>query len=154
MTPARLGVGKMRLMLPLILQLVATSAMFGIIWLVQLVHYPMFNGLSKDEFTFWHEFHSTRITFVVLPLMVAELGLSAWLAFASPDLRSVSVFGLTALVWISTFLLSVPLHNKLGALKDPSDLMRQDVVRSLVSTNWVRTACYSGKLLILIFWIV
>ena len=49
---------------------------------------------------------------------------------------------LLAAVWMSTALLQVPCHRKLARGFDP------DVARRLVSSNWIRTVCWSLRLLV------
>ena len=127
------------------LSVFATTVMFGLIWMVQLVHYPMFAGLDRATFTEWHRLHSNRITFIVAPLMLAELILSIAVAWLKPNTESFILCALTVGIWSSTFLLSVPLHNALIAgVGDQADL-----IRKLVSTNWVRTTLYTLKVALL-----
>lgn len=128
-----------------LLHLTATAAMFGVIWLVQLVHYPIFLGLSEKEFQTWHEFHSRRISYLVAPLMVFELFSSLVMSDYDPSAVNLMVLVLTIGIWLSTFLLSVPLHNQLA--KQGFD---QALITRLINTNWPRTIFYSVKLLIMI----
>lgn len=58
--------------------LAATLTMFGVIWLVQLVHYPLFAGVGADGFTAYEATHQTRITWIVFPAMALELATAAW----------------------------------------------------------------------------
>ena len=54
----------------------ATWYMTGVIWLIQLVHYPMFEYLDRTNFLRSHLFHTSAITFVVLPAMFLELAMA------------------------------------------------------------------------------
>ncbi len=132
-----------------LLHLVATSAMFGVIWLVQLVHYPMLIGLNQIEFHSWHEFHARRISFIVAPLMLFELGASVLgvLGAGAGDARIASVIlaSLTLGVWASTFAVSVPLHDQLS-----KNGYNPKVLSRLVHTNWIRTLLYTCKLILMI----
>ncbi len=133
----------------LVANLCVTSVMFGVIWVIQLVHYPLFEGIEGETFLNWHSFHSRNISLIVAPMMVGELGLSLWLLLSQRDLVSGILFGLTVAIWISTFTLSVPIHNRLGR----TELSREEqgrLARRLVVTNWPRTLIYSIKFLILI----
>ena len=47
--------------------------MFVLIWLVQLIIYPVLDEVSIEKFSKWHEIYCRRIAFVVLPLMIAQL---------------------------------------------------------------------------------
>ena len=53
--------------------LVSTLVMVGVIWTVQVVHYPLFAGVGADGWSAYEAAHQSRITLVVGPLMVAEL---------------------------------------------------------------------------------
>ena len=52
--------------------LLATAGMVGIIWFVQVVHYPLFTSVGRDAFVAY-ELRNTNLTsFVVGPFMAAE----------------------------------------------------------------------------------
>jgi hypothetical protein len=129
-----------------LMQLTLTAAMAGLMWLVQLVHYPLFSGLAEASFKDWHAFHGKRISFIVMPLMVSELGLAIYLQFKAPSTLQLSILILNVLIWVSTALLSVPLHTKLEA--HGADKAH---IAALVKTNWPRTLCYTVKAA-LAFW--
>ena len=123
--------------------LVATAAMVGLIWFVQVVHYPLFDGVDERSFTAYEERHRFRTGLVVGPLMAAETGSAAVLAVAaSGAARVAAVAGLVMLAAIhaSTILVQVPLHL---ALSEAHDRVR---IARLVRTNWVRTALWTARL--------
>lgn len=130
----------------LTLHLLATAAMVGLIWFVQLVHYPLFAAVGSDGFAEYEQMHQRRTSFVVGPLMAAEGATALWLALAPPHgvARLWPVLGLAVLgvVHASTVLLQVPQH---AALADGYDRVR---VNRLVRTNWVRTLGWSIRGLI------
>jgi hypothetical protein len=130
----------------LLLELSVTSALVGLIWVVQLVHYPAFHYVAADQFKDFHGMHTRQITWVVLPLMCTELGLSAYrcwsAALAWPELI---LFLLVVLLWASTFFWQVPLHARLAAGKD------EEVIRRLVSSNWLRTALWTLRAAALLY---
>ena len=132
----------------LLVQLVATAMMTGVIWLIQRVQYPIFLGLQTDQFSRWHELHSSRITWVVAPLMILELATSGALVFLNEAyfLLHIFIFILTLVIWLITFFISVPLHEKLS-----QNGFDSSVIYSLIRTNWSRTLTYSLKLLLVIF---
>ena len=121
----------------------ATLAMAGLIWFVQIVHYPLFDLASERRFQRFAAEHQRRTSFVVLPLMLVELGSAlAILAAPPPGLgRGLPGLGvcLLALIWLSTFLLQVPLHRRLGAG------WQAPAVRRLVATNWLRTVAWTAR---------
>ena len=103
---------------PLIIQLLATGFMTGLIWFVQLVHYPMMEGWPHDDFGRWELAHRDRTGPVVIPPMLAEGAAAAWLFIRRP--RGIHAWlpllglGLLTGIWASTFFLQVPCHLKLS----------------------------------------
>ncbi|MHC4816176.1 MAG: hypothetical protein ACYTFN_24230 [Planctomycetota bacterium] len=121
----------------------ATLAMAGLIWFVQIVHYPLFHLASERRFRRFAAEHQRRASFVVVPPMLFEAG-SALALLAAPPAglgRGLLWLGvlLLAFIWLSTALLQVPLHRRLSAGHDPS------AVRRLVVTNWLRTAAWTAR---------
>lgn len=95
--------------------------MVGVIWFVQIVHYPLFASVGSAEFPFYERRHAAITTWVVAPPMLIEgmtalllfwfrpAGLSNWLLWTCLALLSV--------IWISTALVQVPCHDYcLGAM--------------------------------------
>ena len=118
--------------------------MTGLIWLIQVVHYPSFRFAPAENFDQFHLFHSNRITWIVLPMMSLELLTALFLAYRLHGLWLLN-FGFVILIWLLTVLVSVPLHKKLTNLKN------DDTIKSLVRTNWLRTAAWTLKSLLLIY---
>lgn len=129
----------------LLLQLVATAGMTGLIWLVQLVHYPSFHHLDPTRFSEAMIAHQNRISFVVVPLMLGELGLASWNLWQHRSPETIAAALLIGGLWLSTMLVQVPLHQAL--LNDGYDAQ---TVQRLVSTNWVRTLLWSLNLLVIL----
>jgi len=75
--------------LPVSTTLLATAAatlfMTGLIWFVQVVHYPLLAEVGEREFARFHELHSRRVTWIVPPVMAVELVTALVLALAPPD---------------------------------------------------------------------
>jgi len=127
----------------------ATLMMTGLIWFVQIVHYPLFGQVGKSGFALYEASHSSLTTLVVMPLMLIEL-LTAFLLVAQKPVDA-SAFWLVAgllligVIWLATFFLSVPQHNILSRGFD------EQAHRTLVLTNWIRTVAWSARSLILLF---
>ena len=136
----------------LLSQLLTTLAMFGLIWFVQVVHYPLFLRVSGPGFRDYSSQHATRTTWVVAPLMFAELGSACCLLIPAWRMRAISHaqawagFILVAVIWLSTALLQVPLHNRLQSAFSMHD------ARRLVATNWVRTIAWSVRAALVLRW--
>ena len=126
--------------------LAVSFALVGLIWTIQLVHYPSFTYVADDCFRQFERFHARAISFIVMPLMIIELILAIVLSFLSMfNPLILTSLCIVLLIWGSTFLLSVPCHNKLAHGKDLA------VIKRLVLTNWIRTILWSAKPAILFF---
>tara|TARA_R110002126_G_scaffold53886_2_gene145943 strand:+ start:4288 stop:4659 length:372 start_codon:yes stop_codon:yes gene_type:complete len=114
--------------------------MTGLIWYVQLVHYPSFHFIDKDAFSEFHAHHSLKTGIIVMPVMSLELATSGALAW-SDGWFSLNAFGFyfVILIWLSTLFFSVPKHNALAHGKVDS------LIDGLVHTNWIRTVLWSIK---------
>lgn len=53
-------------------QVIGSVGMFGVIWIVQVVHYPLMRFVSSPRFTRFESGHRLRISLVVGPLMAVE----------------------------------------------------------------------------------
>jgi len=98
--------------------LLATAAMVGLIWFVQIVHYPLFAAVGADEFVAYEVAHQRLTSYVVGPLMAVE-GLTALaLLVAAPDgvgsLWPLLGAALLAVIHASTVLLQVQAHGRLA----------------------------------------
>jgi len=123
--------------------------MTGVIWIVQVVHYPLFAGVGQDGFAEYATDHARLISWVVVPAMFAELGTAIGLAFRPEGFHFFAYAGLLLVVaiWGSTFLIQVPLHERLASGFEES------THRWLVSSNWIRTALWSVRSILVMGWI-
>lgn len=120
----------------------STLAMTGLIWFVQIVHYPLFQLAAGPGFAVFSTSHQHRTALVVLPLMTIELVTSVLLFIGgSTGSRGLAAWGLALLVaiWLSTAFLQVPLHRRLQHGFDGR------AARMLVTSNWLRTAAWSAR---------
>ncbi len=123
----------------LLIHVAATLFMVGLIWFVQVVHYPLAGQVGEASFAAYQAAHMARTSWVVGPPMLTELACVGLLVFSPPAGVPVwSVWlgaGLLAVVWGSTALLQVPAHSAL--------LEGSGSVAHLVATNWIRTVAWS-----------
>jgi hypothetical protein len=121
----------------------STLMMVGVIWFVQLVHYPLFVYVGEREFGCFEREHVRRTTWIVAPLMIAEAATAIGLLLFSwgSQYRGVMLLGLLLLVviWASTAFIQVPCHKKLNKGLDLSAAHR------LVRTNWIRTVAWTAR---------
>ena len=116
------------------LQAFSSLALMGLIWCVQLVHYPMFERLDRARFGEHLRWHGNAISYLVGPLMIVELICAAWLAHRCP-----LGLALVVAIWLCTGLIQVPLHNRLCQGYEPRVLAR------LIQSNWIRTALWTAR---------
>lgn len=122
----------------------ATWWMSGVIWMVQLVHYPLMALVREDQWREYEAQHRRRITFVVMPAMLLELATASWIAARQLTGDGAAWSGLLGLalvltLWLSTFLVQTPLHLRLSQRFDADDHAR------LVRSNWLRTLIWSAR---------
>lgn len=144
----------MSLPLLLLLNLVFSSMLTGLIWLVQLVHYPGFLLVGKEAGVAYQQHHTRSMSWVVVPLMLAELTLAIWLLF-TPFLFQVlaylnyASFAFLFIIWLATFLRAVPLHNRLS--EHGYDI---NTIQKLIKINWFRTICWTFRTMALLLLIL
>lgn len=117
---------------------VATFLMTGIIWFVQIVHYPLFRMVSQSSFSHFEAAHMSRTSWLVAPLMLIEFTSAVILIF----IRTVDAFlvfniALLVAIWLSTAMLQVPLHRQLARSFDSVKHYK------LVRGNWIRTTLWT-----------
>lgn len=129
-----------------LINLCCSCFMTGLIWFVQVVHYPSFLNFSTDKnnFATFHAGHVFRTSLVVIPVMLVELGTSIYLSLSTSPVPQFNILGLTLVVviWISTFLLQAPTHQELQKGFD------ENLISRLIQTNWIRTVLWSTKALL------
>ena len=120
----------------------AAWVMTGVIWFVQVVHYPLLAVVpvaSARETAVEHQSRTSRV--VMLPMAVEGVT-TLWLMFDRPagiEWWLAWVGGVTVAVALaSTVLLSVPRHARMAERPDAK------VGRELVVTNWPRTVAWTA----------
>jgi len=127
----------------LIANVAATLYMVGLIWMVQIVHYPLLAIVGTERASDVAREHQRRTGNVVGPPMLIEglstLALLVWrpddVSWWLPWINGVFL----AVALGCTIFLSVPLHDKMA--KDPDS----NVGHRLVVTNWPRTFAWSAR---------
>lgn len=127
----------------LVISLIAT----GLIWTIQLVHYPSMKFIPEEKFTDYHTFHSQRISILAIPIMLIELFTSFVLFYQNGSAYN-HIFTINLLlvisIWISTFLIQVPMHNTLSSGKNAI------VLNHLILSNWIRTTLWTARSLLMV----
>ncbi len=124
--------------LPILIQVASCIFMTGVILVIQLIHYPSFVQIEKTQFVRFHSHHSRALAVVAGPAMTVELFSAVWIGMSGTPAFIANLLGV-AMLWGLTFLVSVPLHNRLSRGFDERSWRR------LVRTNWLRTFLWSAR---------
>lgn len=122
----------------LLANLAVTSALIGLIWVVEVAVYPLYAKIGPESFASYHAGWSAAITLVVGPLMLAEVLAAAVLFAERPRLAMVAAIPIVV-AWAVTALWSVPMHGKLSAG------FTEAAWASLLMSNHVRTAAWTAR---------
>lgn len=99
----------------IILQLIATTAMFGIVLFVHAVQYPMLNKVPVGVREEFEREYVSRTGLVIMPLMLIE-AVAATLILLIDPIQELARSGAVVLaaIWLITFFISVPCHSRLS----------------------------------------
>ena len=121
--------------------LASTLILVGIIWTVQVVHYPLMALVGEDRFAAYESAHSPRMAAIVMVPWTVQGLTTVGLLMARPTGVPVALLlaaaAAAAVPVVVTVVASVPAHVALGSGFDPA------VHRRLVRTNWIRTAAWT-----------
>ena len=136
----------------LIVHVASTLFMTGLIWFVQVVHYPLKALVGPQHFIGYQSAHVERTGWVVILPMLVEAVSALWLVWNPPPSGHTVLLwvGLLVLVkvWAVTALYSVKGHQQLSAGFDAG------AHRMLVSTNWMRTFGWSLRSMLVVYYAV
>ena len=118
----------------------------GLIWTIQVVHYPGFLGVGSEGFPAYQQQHMRTISYVVIPLMLGELAATIFLLIRHrpPHPELYVATAMVVIIWVTTMFVSSPLHSRLV-----SQGYNAEVIKRLVTTNWIRTAAWSARTVVL-----
>ena len=117
----------------------ATWFMTGLIWVIQVVHYPLFARVGAEGYRDYQLAHQSLISFIVGPAMLIEAVATAAILLTRRDAPAFAAAALLAIIWASTAFLQVPMHNALANGFDAQAHAR------LVDTNWIRTLAWTAR---------
>ena len=133
----------------LLINAAAACYMTGLIWFVQLVHYPLFADVDAAQFMAYHKRHMDTTGWAVGPAMVVELASGIALLVRRPATVPECVVwcGFVAIVvlWLWTAIVQVPTHYKLAKGWD------RRLGIGLVSSNWLRTIVWSLRAILMVY---
>ena len=119
---------------------------------MQIVHYLLFAQVGDNAFSAYHQRHSQWIPIIVAPVMLLELatGLLLWFRAPTHPFWIINTLGLGVL-WASTVLWQVPIHNQ---LPQADGAARLALIHQLVTSNWRRTLVWSLRGAMLSGWLL
>ncbi len=127
----------------LLANVASTMFLVGLIWTIQIVHYPLFNDVGDQNYVRYQQRHQTNISYVVGPVMLIELAaalLMIWYSVDGIDKPLIYLgIALVVLIWLSTAFIQVPCHEKLVRAFDPA------AHKWLVHSNWIRTVAWTAR---------
>ena len=123
---------------------ISTSFMVGVIWVIQLLHYPSFHFINDQKYVDFQHFHMQRISFIVIPAMLVELASGLLLAYFFRSSLTIILLAFLLGIWGITFIFFTNIHQNLTNGYDHS------IVDRLIQINWSRTALWSLRFIILL----
>lgn len=122
--------------------------MTGVIWIVQVVHYPLFRKVGREAFNDYEASHTKLIGFIVIPAMLTELATGIYLLFSDFFSRTDFFLYLIAstlllIIWLSTIFIQARQHSLLSSGYNIGN------INSLVKYNWIRTAGWTVRTVLL-----
>lgn len=126
-----------------IVHVASTWFMVGLIWFVQIVHYPLYGRIGSDAFPDYQKRHRVLANrFMPLPMCLEAVSalLLFWYRPATVSSNLVVLgAGLLLIIWVSTFALQIPRHVRLEFGYDEQTHL------GLVRTNWIRTIAWTAR---------
>lgn len=123
----------------LLICIFSTIFITGLVWFVQIIHNPLMRHVGEKEFRQYEQRHTRLAGFLIAPVMLIELVATTVILINDPDTAIVIASGLLAVIWLSTFLIQRPLHQKLSLSFNQAHLGK------LIRTNWIRTIAWTLK---------
>ena len=122
------------------LNVLLNSILIGIILITQFVNYPLFKKIDHNFETI-HKEYTKKMGHIVAPIMVLEAitVFSIYIYYPKSNVL-ILIICLTIIIWLSTFLIQVPIHKTISFKKDSKKIKR------LISTNYIRTISWCSKL--------
>ena len=120
--------------------LVVVAALNGLIWTIQVVHYPLFALVGPEPWLRYVIERQRRITWIVLPLMSVAVALSVALVARNPGVLAWCNAVIAVGQFVVTGLVYAPLHGELARG------FAVDRIHRLVRLNWLRTGGWTVQL--------
>ena len=123
--------------------------MMGLIWFIQVVHYPLHAHVGAEQFSNYQHLHMNWTTFVVGPPMLIEMVTTVFFLITPPLhvpywMLVIGAFFLS-MIWGSTIIFQVPFHSTL------TKSFEVNTHKKLVMSNWIRTFFWSCRGILVLY---
>ena len=119
--------------------------MIGVILMTQLIKYPSFLKIDKNDFVSFHKKYVRNISFIAVPIMILELLTLVYMNVYINNLLFMKSLLVLIVIWLVTFIIIVPIHNQL------STKLEIDKIVSLIRYNWIRTVLWTSKIFVILY---
>lgn len=119
------------------LGLTGTLYMTGVVWFAQLVHYPLLDRGTAEDYPAFVVAYQRRTLWVVVPGLTCEILGTLGLVWSWPSLQAWVGLGLLLAIWALTCTILIPRHLLLKRRYSSEDhrvLVRYNLPRSLLWT--------------------
>ena len=113
--------------------------------MTQLITYPSFLKIDKNEFVSFHNNYVKNISIVAVPIMSLELLTLIYMNVYINNLLFMKSLLVLIVIWLITFIIIVPIHNQL------SKKLEIEKIISLIRYNWIRTVLWTSKIFIILY---
>jgi len=110
-----------------------------LIWLVQLIIYPVFHQIEAERLRSWHAYYVRRMGRIVGPMMLLQVAVVLTQLIYFGGILNLLSGCLVLGCWVCTALFSIPCHRKIEQGKADSKVLSR-----LVITNWPRTILWTA----------
>ena len=117
--------------------------MIGVSLITHFVTYPSFELIPEKKFQKFHNAYTKKMLFIVGPIMIIEFVSVFVLVINNIELNTILPFLLVLIIWIFTFFLIVPLHNRLAKSYN------KNINEKLIRFNGFRTSLWIFKFIFL-----
>ena len=130
-----------------LVQVFTTFVMTGIVWFLQLVHYPLFRKVARSRFVPFERMQLLLTSFVVAPPVLLETAAVLYSLWRKPPWMDPDAVLLGAvllgIIWVTILFVHGPQHRALQQRFDPK------AYRILLYTNWIPSYAWSSGLAVL-----
>lgn len=129
----------------LLIHAFAAAYVTGVLWFLQLAHYPLFDEIGRDRFVSYEIRHQRRTVWVSIPVVLVELLVACLIVLESAGTSNFALAVAGAVLLLAGWAAGVTiasLHEKLETGFD------EVVWKKLLKRNWIRTIAWTLRVLV------